>query len=299
MKNWIKAARLRTLPLSLSGIFIGGGLSLHFSKFDLGIFLACIFTTVALQVLSNFANDYGDGVKGTDKERIGPARMLESGAITPKQLKNAMVLWSILSFLGASYIIYHIYLNNGIFPLILFFGLTVAAIIAAILYTVGKKAYGYKAMGDIFVFLFFGLVAVCGSYFAIAHEWSTISLLPAITVGCLSVAVLNLNNMRDIENDLKNNKITIAGLLGLARAKYYHYSIISLSAISWLVFILCSANINYWTLLSFAPFIILLKHLIQVSKTEKNKDLDPFLKVVALNTFFIAFLYFITTVIGK
>ena len=237
VKSYIKAARLRTLPLSISGIILGSYLGNEFvnsllehtirtSIWESSIFWLAIFTTVGFQVLSNYANDYGDGIKGSDKNRTGEARMVSSGAITPKQMKTAMISTTIITLLIALLLIYVAFGSENFGYSILFFGLGIASIAAAIKYTVGNSAYGYSGFGDIFVFIFFGLLSVVGSYFLYTKMINFEIFLPAFSIGLLSTAVLNLNNLRDREQDKTNNKNTLVVKLGVVRAKKYHYFLI-------------------------------------------------------------------------
>ena len=234
VKSYIKAARLRTLPLSISGIILGSYLGNEFvnslledtirtSIWESSIFWLAIFTTIGFQVLSNYANDYGDGIKGSDKNRTGEARMVSSGAITPKQMKTAMIITTTITLLIALLLIYVAFGSESFGYSILFFGLGIASIAAAIKYTVGNSAYGYSGFGDIFVFLFFGLLSVVGSYFLYTKMINFEVFLPAFSIGLLSTAVLNLNNLRDREQDKTNNKNTLVVKLGAIRAKKYHY----------------------------------------------------------------------------
>ena len=197
MKHWIQAARLRTLPLSLSGIILGGFLAEKNEVFNGLIFLFSVLTTIGFQVLSNFANDYGDGVKGTDNEnRVGPERALQSGAISPKQMLKGIYLTVALTLVVALVLIYVSFGVENFAYSVVFFFLGIASIAAAIKYTMGTNAYGYSGLGDIFVFLFFGLLSVVGSLFLYTKNVETTTFLPAFTIGFLSAAVLNLNNMR-------------------------------------------------------------------------------------------------------
>jgi 1,4-dihydroxy-2-naphthoate octaprenyltransferase len=208
MTDWIKAARLRTLPLSLSGIIMGAFIAKwrlygEGGIWDWKILALALLVTLLYQILSNYANDYGDGVKGTDAKRINEAeaRAVASGKITAKQMKNAVILFAALSFIATIALLYVAFIPNYMNEFYIFIGLGVASILAAIGYTVGKKPYGYMGLGDIFVFIFFGLVSVCGSYFLFTKTFSWDMLLPGTAVGMMSMAVLNLNNMRDIESD--------------------------------------------------------------------------------------------------
>jgi 1,4-dihydroxy-2-naphthoate octaprenyltransferase len=290
--KWIKAARLRTLPLSLAGIIMGGALS-YTNEFNPLIFWLCIATATAFQVLSNFANDYGDFAKGTDNDnRIGPTRTMQAGLISKNEMLTALVLTSIISLALGGYLSY---LGTQLMEtkyLVLFLVLGMASVIAAINYTVGKNAYGYSGLGDIFVFVFFGLVGVLGSKFLIAGGLNWIEILPALSIGVFSVGVLNLNNMRDEHNDKANSKNTLVVKIGLNKAKIYHYFLISSGVLFLLIHTLCTFC-SYWQLLFLLPTSFLIKHLKIVQQTTVNKELDSELKKVALATFFCSLLYFL------
>ncbi len=309
IRNYIKAARLRTLPLSVSGIIVGCFLGYHHhwqtlfnnaiaSKEDVveipmyasPIFWLAILTTIGFQVLSNFANDYGDGIKGTDKHREGEERLVASGAITPKQMKSAMVITTIITVMVALLLIYAAFGKDNFGYSVLFFGLGMASIAAAIKYTVGKSAYGYSGFGDLFVFIFFGLLSVVGSYFLFTKQLNFTIFLPAFSVGLLSVAVLNLNNMRDRKHDKEAGKNTLVVKIGAEFAKYYHYYLI----IASLLFALLYTVIHYTNpkqflfLIAYIPLGI---HVVYVSKNKEEKLLDGELKKVALSTFLFAILF--------
>ncbi len=295
VKSYIKAARLRTLPLSISGIIVGcflGNASIDNTSSILqsSIFWLAILTTIGFQVLSNFANDYGDGVKGSDKNRAGEARMVASGKLTPNQMKSAMIYTTIFSLVTALLLIYTAFGKDNFGYSLLFIGLGIAAIVAAIKYTVGNSAYGYKGFGDVFVFLFFGLLSVLGSYFLFTKTLQLDILLPAISVGLLSTAVLNLNNLRDRVEDIKNKKNTLVVKLGESNAKKYHYLLILISFLSATLYVIVNYNSPY-QFLFLIPFGILFKHVIRVKNTTNLSDLDSELKVVALNTFLFAILF--------
>ena len=343
LKAWISAARLRTLPLSISGILVGSafayqrldywnatksflqnknveesGLSKLIDAFNFEfnyiIPILALITTLGFQILSNFANDYGDGVKGTDNEdRIGPMRALQSGIISPKEMKRAMVITAVLTLISA---ILLIYVSLGIERLLIslfFLVLGIAAIWAAIKYTVGDNAYGYRGLGDVFVFIFFGPVSVMGIYFLITKGLEWFMIFPSITVGLLSVAVLNLNNMRDIESDKKAGKNTIVVKMGLSKAKLLHYGFIVIAFLCAFisVFTIYGYTIvtnyynhndpyidtNYLAFLPLLAFIPLFIHLFKVKKTTSPALLDPELKKVALSTFFFAVLCIISVAV--
>lgn len=289
MKHWIKAFRLRTLPLSVSTILFGTGTALITHSFQINLFLLTVATTVFLQILSNLANDYGDFVKGTDNQnRLGEIRALQSGNVTLKQMKTAIIFFSLLSFVCGILLIFNAFGFQNWKQITLFILLGITAIWAAINYTSGKTAYGYKAMGDLFVFLFFGIVGVVGTNFLFTKEIQFFTLFPAISVGLLSVAVLNLNNMRDIENDSKSNKITIPVLIGLKKSKWYHTFLIVTSFISLFIYFLLIENL--FLLISLIPFIFLAVIQLKIMKNE-GKELDPFLKSTALTTFILSVLF--------
>ena len=291
IKSWLSAARLRTLPLSLSGIILGSFLAYSEGYFNLSILILAILTTVGFQVISNFANDYGDGMKGTDNEdRIGPVRAIQSGEISPKQMLNAIKITGIITLIIALFLIYVSFGKENIFYSILFFLLGLGSIAAAVKYTMGKKAYGYSGFGDIFVFLFFGLLSVCGTYFLYVHAIDYTLFFPAFSVGLLSVGVLNLNNMRDRESDAKAGKNTLVVKMGAEFAKYYHYCLL----ITAFLFAFLYVMIHYrsvWQFLFLIAFIPIFKHLFTVYKNKDEKKLDPELKKLALSTFLFAFLF--------
>lgn len=296
-RAWISAARLRTLPLSISGIVTGSAVAYHVDAFVAPIFVLALLTTIGFQVLSNFANDYGDGVKGTDNaDRIGPARAMQSGLLTATELKYGMIVVGAFTLLVASLLIFMAFGNENFLLSFIFFNLGIASIVAAITYTVGKRAYGYRAMGDVFVFVFFGLLAVMGSYFLYTHALDEFVLLPAITIGCLSAAVLNLNNMRDLESDKKANKNTLAVLLGIKKAKTYHLALLFTAFIMTIIFILLqeSGIVAFLPLIAFLPLLL---HAKVVVKNDSPALLDPELKKVALSTFLFSILFFVSIVL--
>ncbi len=284
MKKWIAAARLRTLPLSISGIILGSLIALSEGHWNWFIFLLAFLTTLFLQVLSNYANDYGDGIKGTDAERIGEKRAVASGEISAKQMKNAVILFSILSAVTAFLLIYVSFQENFGWAMLFIF-LTFACVWAAIHYTVGKSAYGYAGMGDIFVFIFFGIISVWGSYTLYQHETIHLSVfLPAMAIGFLSTAVLNLNNMRDIETDRKAGKLTLPLRMGFQNAKKYQAVLVLLPFVLGIIYLVEIDKTEWFRfifLILLVPALIFLKTLFQ---TKEPRLLDKELKKVALLT---------------
>ena len=292
---WIRAFRLRTLPLSLSGIIVGSSCALVKGHWNTSIFVLAVLTTLFFQILSNLANDLGDSLKGADNEhRVGPMRSVQSGLISVTEMKLAVILFIILSIGSAIPLILIGVKDLPKSIIYAYFGLTIAAILAAITYTVGKRAYGYSGFGDLFVFIFFGGVSVLGVYPLFSKSFDEQLVLLSLTVGFLSVAVLNLNNMRDQENDTAVGKRTLVVKIGFKAAKIYH-SILILGAMCSLLMYSLQNNPHY--LLSAIPFFALIPHLIKVWNTTVPKDLDPELKKVALGTFAISLIFLIVSLV--
>lgn len=288
-KIWLQAARLRTLPLSLSGIIVGNGLAYGSDQFSLVILYLSLATTIAFQVLSNFANDYGDGVKGTDNEsRIGPARVLQQGLLTREELKRGIQFCAAVSLVFAFALIYVAFGTSDLLYSLIFIILGIASVVAAIKYTVGSNAYGYRALGDLFVFLFFGGVSVLGSYFLQAQEFQIDLILPATALGLLSVGVLNLNNMRDIHTDKEVNKITMAVLLGASLSKAYHAFLLIGAVLTTVFYVKMDIQPAYLFMIAVLPMMI---HLRRVLGYTDPKEFDPELKRLALCTFLFAILF--------
>lgn len=295
MTNWIKAARLRTLPLSLSGIIMGSFIAKwrilqDGGTWDWKIFALALLVTLLYQILSNFANDYGDGIKGTDKNRIGEAeqRAVASGKISSQQMKNGVILFSVLSLIATVTLLYFAFFKENLMKEFwIFVGLGIACIFAAIGYTVGKKPYGYFGLGDIFVFVFFGLVSVCGSYFLFTKSFDYDILLPASAIGMLSAAVLNLNNMRDIVNDELSGKKTFALKLGFKNAMVYEVILLMLPPILILIFMMMNGlqeQGKYYAFIFFITIFPLTAIRRKIMQVKEPKELDPFLKQVGLIT---------------
>lgn len=291
---WLNAARLRTLPLSVSGIVVGSALARFYEKNDQLIFILALLTTIGFQVTSNFANDYGDGVKGTDNDdRVGPKRALQSGLLTRKELKTGILISIVICIILVVAVLYFSFGTHQIKYFLLFGVLGTLSIWAAIKYTVGTSAYGYRGLGDIFVFVFFGLLAVLGSLFLYTKFITPYAWLPAIAVGALSTAVLNLNNLRDFESDKKANKNTVVVKMGIENGKIYHYLLVTAAFISMLLFIVFNF-IVWYQFIPLLAFIPIGMHVFKVIKTEIPQRLDPELKKLALSTFLMSFLFYIT-----
>ena len=288
LNKWILAARLRTIPLSISGILIGSFATFSENKFDVYIFLLAIFTAISYQVLSNFSNDFGDGIKGTDDNRIGPKRVVQSGRISVSEMKKGIFILVLISISLTFSLVLLSFWGDAI-NLAFFVLLGLLAITAAIKYTVGENAYGYSGFGDLFVFLFFGLISVLGSNYLFTSSLNYILIYPSCIIGLLSVGVLNLNNMRDIENDRKFKKNTIAVKLGVFKSKLYHYFVIFSAIILMTIFhVKLESDSNLLLSLILCNILWLIFHVFQVSKVKTLKKFDEFLKPLGLSVFLYA-----------
>lgn len=291
VNNWLVAFRLRTLPLALSVIFMGSFLAASHNAFSWPILALAVTTTLFLQILSNLANDYGDSVHGADSaDRIGPQRSVQSGAITAANMKTAMFIFAGLSLASGIALIALALMDLPVSYLVGFFVLGLAAIAAAVKYTAGDNPYGYRGLGDVFVFLFFGLVGVVGSYFLYTKAMDWTILLPASAMGLLSTGVLNLNNMRDHVSDEKAGKITLPVRMGFARAKMYHTLLITLAIAAAAIYVALHFQKpnNLLFLISLPLFI---RHLTFVIRCTQPQLLDPELKKLALSTLLFCLLF--------
>lgn len=292
-KDWISALRPRTLFLAAATALAGNGIALYPVQISSGIHppfgVVCILTiaiATILQLLSNMANDLGDYQQGTDitGERVGPTRTVQSGAITPQEMKRgimiaigvAMVVGLGLIFIALQFMSWKM--------MAVFVVLGGASIVAAIKYTGGKNPYGYKGLGDIFSFVFFGLVAVIGTYYLQTQHLDFRPVLPAIGLGLLTVAVLNVNNMRDRDNDLKSGKITVAIKLGYNGAKHYH-AVLTLGALLCFVGYSVLYTSEWYQSLYLVVFVVFLKLLKNIYAIKENRLLDPYLKYTSMCAF--------------
>jgi 1,4-dihydroxy-2-naphthoate polyprenyltransferase len=289
VRNWLSAFRLRTLPLALSCIGMGGFLAAAAGKFDILIFSLCCLTTIFLQVLSNVANDYGDSVNGADHpDRKGPMRAVQSGAISSAQMKSAVIFFVALSLTsGISLLL--VSLGWNMRALSLFFGLGILSIIAAIAYTVGKKPYGYSGLGDISVLIFFGLVGVMGSLYLFTQSIFRIDVLPALSCGFFSIAVLNINNIRDIESDKMAGKFSIPVRIGKQSASYYHWFLLIAGITCSVMYVLLNfrSTIQFMFLLTLPLFLINARAV----SSKPSEELDPYLKQMAISTLLFVILF--------
>ncbi|HBC8684436.1 1,4-dihydroxy-2-naphthoate polyprenyltransferase [Proteus mirabilis] len=273
---WLESLRPKTLPLGLVAIVTGSALAYWTGHFELPIALLAILTAGTLQILSNLANDYGDAVKGTDtEERLGPLRGMQKGVITPVQMKKALIINVIISCVSGIALI--IVACKKPEDAIGFLVMGLLAIVAAITYTVGKRPYGYMGLGDISVLIFFGWLSVIGTYYLQANAFNIVTLLPATACGLLSVAVLNINNMRDLENDIQAGKNTLAVRLGASGSRIYHTCVIAIAIICLIVFTLI--YMHRWTAWLFLLAIpMLLLHIKRVNADLSGEAMRPLLE---------------------
>ena len=295
LRSWIRAARPRTVLLSFSGVLMGGFLALNYEDSNVTAIVFCALTAILLQILSNLANDYGDFKKGTDNaQRKGPQREMQSGTISEKEMLFGIALVGATALLSGAVLIFFVARLTWT-ELAIFAALGIAAVLAALLYTLGKHPYGYRGLGDLFCFLFFGWAAVFGTFYLATKNLNFSVLLPASAIGFMSNAVLNINNMRDFENDKASGKNSLVVKIGLKRAFAYHLVLIAGAFVMLTVFciikhlpIFCYA---FWLL---APLFA--KDLIQIEKSEPAQ-LDPMLPKQVVKTFLLVLVFGITILI--
>lgn len=293
MKNWLSAARPRTLPLALASIFMGSFLAASVGKLNWLIFALCCLTTIALQVLSNFANDYGDTQNGADLAgRVGPQRAVQSGAITPKQMFNGIIVLAILCLFFGISLLYFSFKEASMNDFWGFLGLGLLSMLAAYTYTAGKKPYGYAGLGDISVLIFFGFVGVLGSNYLFTKTFDWLNVLPALSCGLFATGVLNINNIRDIESDNRAGKKTIPARLGKPKAIIYHWIILSFGMISILIFSILQGRNNFQYVLCFPLFLI------NGFKVSRLPNPDSMLKQMALSTLLFVILFGFSQIFG-
>lgn len=290
IKAWLISLRLRTLPLALSSILMGSFVALAAQGFSWHVIIWASLTTLFLQIISNLANDYGDALSGADNEqRQGPRRMIQSGIISLQEMKRAVIICSILALTSGLILIIPTLKETRLVAFAyLLMGL--AAIGAAIRYTVGKSPYGYRGLGDLYVFLFFGLLGVAGTYFLHTGIWRWEVLLPSWAIGMFSSGVLNINNIRDIESDRVSRKRTLVVLLGRRKAAWYHFILLSsgwAALIFWLIFF--STGVGPWMVLLALPFFI--RSISAVFSGKPSLQLDPELRNLSLGTLLTVILY--------
>ena len=284
LKIWIKAFRLRTLPLALSATILGSFLGYAHGRFKWEVLLFGSMTTLFLQILSNLANDYGDALKGTDNQkRLGPLRVTQSGLVTRRQMRRMIALFVLLSLLSGVALIYYGLGDtwSSTYLLFLFMGLT--AIYAAIKYTIGKRPYGYAGFGDIMVFIYFGILGVAGTYFlhTLSFHWSI--LMPASAIGLFSMGVLNLNNLRDRENDRESGKRTLVVRMGLSWARIYHVLLLFTGFVLSLIYTFTHFE-SAWQFMFVMALPLLVSDVKTVLTNTVPVDLNPELKKLAVAT---------------
>lgn len=285
--------RLRTLPLAASCILAGAAVAKTHTPIDSFIVILTLTTTFLLQILSNLANDYGDFSHGVDNEyRVGPIRAMQSGAIGRVQMKRALIITTALTLICGVYLLWTVFApQQQFFQALVMLVLGLAAIAAAVKYTVGNNPYGYRGLGDLFVFIFFGPVGVLGTFYLLTGEWDTWAVLPAMSTGLYSTAVLNLNNLRDHLNDAASGKQTLVVKMGFQNGKIYQSALVLVGTgalIEWIVFKGSAAQC--W---SFVPALAQCLLLVKVWKCETPAALDGELKKVALLTFLVSILLYL------
>ena len=294
LKSWISALRPRTLFLAVATTICGSGMAYTTGHFSITVCILTIATATLLQLLSNLANDLGDFEHGTDTtgERVGPIRAMQSGAITLTEMRWGIYISIGLSLIVGGCLILEAAQFMNIWYILLFLLLGIAAIIAAIKYTSGKNPYGYKGFGDLFSFVFFGLVSVVGTYFLHVHTLSFQPWLPAIGMGLFTAAVLNINNMRDMENDKKSGKITLAIRFGRLGSRLYHTILLGVGIICFFLYgiIYNDEWYQYIYILFLFPFVVTQQ---KINNTKEDAKLDPYLKYTSMATFFLAVAFII------
>ena len=279
LQIWLEAARPKTLPLALVSILTGSVLAYSAGHFSLTIAVMAFVTATLLQILSNLANDYGDAVQGTDNDhRLGPQRAMQSGVVTAEQMKKAIIFNIILTAIAGLTLVF--YALSSFESIITFISLGILAIIAAIAYTMGSKPYGYVGLGDLSVFIFFGLLGVSGTYFLHTGHVDATLFLPALGCGLLAVAVLNINNMRDIENDSECGKRTMAVRLGQRKAKQYHFILLGGALLAFAVYLLIQDKPVWISMPFLISIFVVANHGKAVWNTEKPAQIAPMMPVV-------------------
>lgn len=295
---WLDAARPKTLPLAITSIVVGSSLAYVTGEFSLPVALLALLTAVLLQILSNLANDYGDAAQGTDNEnRIGPIRGMQQGRITQSGMKKAMALNIVfIIFAGLALVLYALQNPTNIAA---FIGLGLLSIISSMAYTMGSKPYGYVGLGDISVFIFFGLLGVLGTFFLHTGTFNSTLLLPAIGCGLFSVGVLNINNMRDIENDTQSNKRTLVVRIGAERAKCYHWMILCVGWVSLTLYLSLHLKQEWFILLMVIPLFLIAEHAIKVKRIQKPKEFIPMMPAMVKCALITNLMFSFTLVIGS
>jgi len=292
IRPWISAFRPRTLFLAAAGVILGSGLAMHIGKFEITTALLTLSTALLLQLLSNLANDLGDYQKGTDQTglRMGPVRSVQSGKISPLQMKKTISIVTLITMFSGLVLLIRLFHTIGFMVVILFLSVGALSLLSALFYTLGKRPYGYRGWGDFFAFLFFGPIAVIGTYYLQAQIIDFRSLFPSIGMGLLSAMILNVNNMRDIENDAQSNKRTIAVRLGLKNAKVYHSTLMLAMYACFLIYSFMYADTPWYRFAYVIIYALQFILLIQIFK-KKDKELDPYLRKTAMSAFLLSIVF--------
>lgn len=276
---WLSACRPKTLPLAWMSILVGTALALAHERFFWPVALLALVTATLLQVLCNLANDYGDGLKGVDnQDRIGPQRLMQAGKVTAKQMHYAMTIVAILAVLSGVALLLASPISWVAKTLFIAFGLV--SLVAALTYTLGKIPYGYIGLGDVSVLVFFGWLAVIGNYYLQGGTLHLALWLPATGCGLMAVAVLNLNNMRDIENDARCGKHTMAVRLGWQRSHYYHCALLAVACLVFALYLLYFLQAKWLVMLFFLACAPVYLHARAVTQAQSPACMAPMLPVV-------------------
>lgn len=289
LTSWIESFRFKTLPLAASSVLIASAISFWKGSFKPSVASLAFLTAILLQIISNLANDYGDSIKGSDtKDRLGPQRGMQKGIITQLEMKYAIIFFTIITILTGSALVFISFQNPFYISLYLMLGFF--SIVAAIKYTVGKRPYGYLGFGDISVLFFFGWVGVLGTEYLQTMNFDNSILLPATAYGLLSVAVLNINNLRDIDSDKAHGKNTLAVRLGAKNARYYHVALLVSSIALLLLFTIFYNNsfLGYTFMLSIPSLFF---HGRYVLSHSDPKDMRKMLKNMVQNAVFVSTLF--------
>lgn len=296
---WLTAMRPRTLPLTLACIAMGTFLAAADGVWRWPVAALALLTAALLQILSNLANDYGDSVHGADRvsERQGPRRAVQSGAISAESMRRAILLTTLLAMLAGLGLVLVSFGARQLPAVLLFLTVGAAAIWAAIRYTVGRRPYGYAGLGDLFVLIFFGWVGVIGAYYLQAHTWQPLIFLPATSCGLLAVAVLNVNNMRDILSDQKAGKQSLPVRLGLGGARRYHTGLLSGAWLAALAYVLLTGA-HPWQFLFLVVTPLLIRHGLAIWRTP-GEQFDPLLRQMASLSLFFVLAFGVGQLLGR
>lgn len=283
---WITALRLRSIVLSISSVIMGSFLANQTGHFNSNVFIGTLIVTIFLQTLSNLANEYGDTIHGVDNDhRLGPKRGVQAGTITLTQMKRAIIFVTLVSLISGVWLVWEGTKGLPSVAIWILLSIGLLAIAAALKYTVGKNPYGYKGLGDVAVFLFFGLVAVLGTFYLHTHSIPNQQFLPAATMGLFAVSVLNMNNLRDFENDKNHGKRSLVVLMGVRSAKLYQASILTTAWLCAIAYTLLNFA-TWWQWMFFITLPFYLKNIERVFNCTHLSELDSELKRLSIATLF-------------